>query len=161
MLILSAQQQCNWKPYVSRKCQALLLSSQYGLHAILLLLLKCKWILIFKHTYIHACILFQSFCNSQCFHRRALNPRFISSMLCFSMLMSDPEVTGYRLDNARRTAFANSMSVSLSPLCCVLLAEQAGRQPYTHAHYCQFQRFQRCILGIASERGIWIKVEPK
>lgn len=112
-------------------------------------------------------VLFQSLCNcrhSQCFYRRALNHYFISSMLRFRMLISEPEVTSYRLENAKRTALANSMSVSLTLLHCMLLAEQAGRQPHTDAHYCQFQwfqRFQQWILDITTKRGVWIKVETK
>ncbi|CAM4578307.1 unnamed protein product [Leuciscus chuanchicus] len=55
------------------------------------------------------------------------------------------------------------MSVTLTLLHCVLLAEKTCRQPHTDAHYCQFQQFQRFkqgILGIATKRGVWTKALP-
>jgi len=40
--------------------------------------------------------------------------------------MSEPEVTSYRLENAKTTELANIMSVSLTLLHCVLLAEKTA-----------------------------------
>lgn len=80
---------------------------------------------------------FSAVLDFQFFSRRALSPYLISSMLCFSMLMPDPEVTDYRLEKAIRSALANNMSVSVAVALCVI--GRADRQTASHhAHYCHF-----------------------